>query len=51
MLVSFPDVSTLFALPSVNVELGEVPVPDLVGSPWGKNDDVVVVIFVGLLFL
>lgn len=51
MLMSFSDVSAFFVFPSIDVKFGEVPVPDLIRGPGSENDNIVVIIFVGFLFL
>ena len=51
MLMSFSKVIGLSIFLSIYVEFGKVPISDLIGGPWSENDDVIVVVFVGLLLL
>lgn len=51
VLVSFSKVIALLAFLPIDVEFGEVPVSDLIRCPGSKDNNVVVIVFIGLLLL
>lgn len=51
MLVSLSKIFDLFIFSAVNIQFWKISISDLIGSPRGEDDYVVIIVWIGLLLL